>query len=192
MSVASSKRIPWLPALLVVLPWLGGAVLMVASPPPQRVSGCAGPLPGAVLDHLARCDHGATVEASTNEDWPGHHPLFVLDGRAGGEVEKWVSLSRDDHPWLTIHLPRPTLVGRVVLHHAGVQESPESNTRAFSILVKDHGAMREVVAVEGNRENVSSHTFPPVLTDVVTLQVHHGTQGNDARTRLYEVEIHGP
>jgi hypothetical protein len=42
-----------------------------------------GALLGALLDHLACCDHGARLRVSTNNFPAGHHPIFLIDGRIG-------------------------------------------------------------------------------------------------------------
>src|SRR5262245_25592911 len=113
-------RSRWLGALLLSLPFSAGAVLLGLSPRSGGRASCR-TLLRASFDHLARCDHLARIRVSSNDYPAGHHPIFLVDGRVGGLSEKWVSLEADKRPWAEISWDTPRVVGRVVVHHAGVR-----------------------------------------------------------------------
>lgn len=181
-------RLLWLVAGLV---WGGGSLLMLARPQPERTQGCQGPLPNAPLDHLARCDHGSRVSASSQDLWGAHHALWAVDGRLGSsDQEKWVSREKDPAPWWMVEWPQPQQVGRVVLHHAGVVEQAGYNTVDFDVQVRVGGEFRTVAEVRNNSETHTTHTFAPVSADAVRVKVLKADRVNN-RARLYEVEVHG-
>jgi len=150
---------------------------------------CQGPLKGARLDHLARCDHETRVSASSEDLQMGQHALWAIDGRIGGPLEKWSSREGDRAPWLKLEWPRPLTVGRVVIHHGGERDGPDFIVRDFDVSVQDGNLWRTVAQVRGNNEQVSTFSFAPVLTSALKLQV---LKGDDATSsaRIYELEVH--
>lgn len=179
-------------AAAVLVPWLVGALLLVVQPRPGNRQGCSGPLTGATLDHLGRCDHGATVEVSSEDLLAGHLGLWAVDGRVGSETEKWAAREKRADPaaWLIVWLPGPTTVARVVLHLGGEREPENRSLVAADVMVRQDGAFRTVAELRGNSASVATLTFPPVSTDAVRIAVREADRFN-GRARIYEVELHG-
>lgn len=186
-------RLPrWLPPALVALPFVVGAMLLVASPGRRHSFGCTGVhLATAPLDHLGRCDHGARVEVSSSFVEGGHHPLFAIDGRVGGKYEKWMSFPGDPRPWIEIAWPRTVTVKRIILHHAGEREEEKFTSVDFDVDVWGPAGRQTVVRRRDNRSAVTSHLIPPVAIGRLRVTFLRPGQAAERAARLFEIEVLG-
>lgn len=176
---------------LASLPGALGAVVVLAGPPRALDVGCPGPLAGATLDHLGRCDHGSRARVSSSEDGPGHNPIFLVDGRIGPSVEKWVSGMQQGEPWAQVRFSSPQTVGRVVLHHAGEREDKDYTAADYRVQVEQApDAWKDVAIIRDNRQSVATHAFTPVTTTAVRVVFSKPSWNNNPRARLFELEVH--
>jgi hypothetical protein len=152
---------------------------------------CRAPLVNAPLDHLARCDRGATIRVSSADLEREHHPLYLIDGRIGSSFEKWSSLARDRRPWVEISWTQPRRVRKVVVHHAGVRDPAGFNTVDFDLLLRTSDGWRTVAAVRGNRSAVSTHEVPATSCTALRLEILQKSLIRQPHARLYELEVHG-
>ena len=173
----------------VAAAWLLGLLLLWLGPRSLAAMGCVGPLSGATLEHLGRCDRGVRVSASTQDLAIGQHALWAVDGRVGGRLEKWTSRGGDPRPWLLLEWAHPVRVGRVVIHHGGEREGPEHTVRDFTLSARLPDGWKLLAESRGNEAPVSVVGFSAVSTTALKLQV---LKGDDATScaRVYEVEVH--
>lgn len=183
-------------ALLRALPWVLvlvlGSLLLALPPGRPHAFTCREKLRRAPLDHLARCDRGTWVRTSSTDAEYHYHPLFLIDGSiGGGTFEKWASYRTDKRPWVEVRWEEPRPVRRIVLHHAGVRESPRLNTVDFDLKVLADDGWRSVAAVRGNRQSVTVHEIPTTFARAVRVEVLRGSETQDRHARLYELEVRG-
>ena len=110
----------------------------------------------------------------------------------GDYSKKWCATGNPPHT-ITIDLGAVMTVSEVKIFHAQAGgESPDMNTKAYSILVSEDGEnFTEVVKVTKNSDGETSDTFAAVSARYVKLVVEKPTQGSDTAARIYEVEVYG-
>lgn len=116
-------------------------------------------------------------------------PPFAVDGDV---TKKWCATGTPPHE-LTIDLGSLMTVCDVRISHAEAGgESPDMNTKAYTIQVSENGTdFTTVVTVTKNFEGITSDTFQAVQAQYVKLIVEKPTQGSDSAARIYEVEVYG-
>jgi endo-beta-N-acetylglucosaminidase D/plastocyanin len=116
-------------------------------------------------------------------------PAFALDGDLS---TKWCATGNPPHE-LTIDLGKPQTVSEVHLAHAEAGgESPDMNTRAYTILVSEDGKDYESVSrTLKNESSTSINTFAAKKVQYVKISIDKPTQGADSAARIYEVEVYG-
>lgn len=84
-------------------------------------------------------------------------------------------------------------VSAVGISHAEAGgESPDMNTKAYTILVSEDGSeYAEVKSVTKNTLAETMETFAPAQTRYVKLSVVKPTQGSDTAVRIYEMRVYG-
>src|SRR5699024_1603386 len=99
---------------------------------------------------------------------------------------KWCATGNPPHE-LTVDLGDVKTVCQVRISHAEAGgESPDMNTKAYSILVSEDGeTFTEVVKVTKNFAAESVDTFQVVNARYVKLVVEKPTQGSDTAARIY-------
>ncbi len=141
-----------------------------------------------VTGDLALLSGGKDTEASAyvNEN---EAPPFAVDGDYS---KKWCATGNPPHT-ITIDLGDAKAVSQVKIFHAQAGgESPDMNTKAYTILVSEDGeTFTEVVKVTKNTDGETSNTFAAVNARYVRLVVEKPTQGSDTAARIYEVEVYG-
>lgn len=153
---------------------------------------CARPF-AAPIEHLGRCDRGTRVAVSSVASDLQSHALFLIDGRVGGLLEKWMTQLRDPSPWLELSWDAPRIVSQVAVDHAGQREHEAYDTVDFDVSVMVPGASAwEVVARV--RDNTSARTVSELAPRaIIGLRIDVLRAGRvDARVRIYEVEVRGP
>jgi hypothetical protein len=100
--------------------------------------------------NLASADLGVTIRAHSTLWASRHHPAYVLGGRVGTPVEKWVSGLDDPAPWIEVEFDRPRRVDSVDLVFAGVRESPDLTMRDYSVECFALGRRVASTEVRGN------------------------------------------
>ncbi|WP_461198800.1 endo-beta-N-acetylglucosaminidase [Enterococcus sp. N249-2] len=116
-------------------------------------------------------------------------PAFAVDGDTS---TKWCATGNGPHE-LTIDLGSAQTVSEVHIAHAEAGgESPDMNSRAYTILVSEDGKDFEAVSrVLTNEAAESSHTFAAKEVRYVKLSIDKPTQGADSAARIYEVQVYG-
>lgn len=142
----------------------------------------------AAGDGLALLSQGKDTEASAyvNEN---EAPPFAVDGDV---TKKWCATGNPPHE-ITIDLGSVMTLSEVRISHAEAGgESPDMNTKAYSIQVSEDGEeYTTVVTVTKNFDGVTSDTFQAVQARYVKLVVEKPTQGSDTAARIYEIEVYG-
>jgi hypothetical protein len=111
----------------------------------------------------------------------------------GGSSTKWCSGGIGGQT-LTIDLGEEQEMVGFRLRHAGAGgEDPDWNTRDFTIEVRtDAGSWIEVVNVEGNAEDVTTHPIPAVLARYARFNVLTSQATSTLlAARIYEFEVFG-
>lgn len=116
-------------------------------------------------------------------------PPFAVDG---DYTKKWCATGNPPHT-LTIDLGEVKVISEVKIFHAEAgNESPDMNTKAYTIQVSEDGeTFVDVVKVTKNTAGQTSDTFAAVNARYVKLVVEKPTQGSDTAARIYEVEVYG-
>ena len=137
---------------------------------------------------MALLSRGVEVQADTyvNEN---EIPAFAVDGDKG---KKWCATGNETHE-ITLDLGEEKTVSAMDIYHAQAGgESPDMNTRAYTILVSRDGLdYTEVKRVSKNTEGTTHDAFAPVEARYVRLLLVEPTQGSDTAARIYEIEIYG-
>ena len=116
-------------------------------------------------------------------------PPFAVDGDYS---KKWCATGNPPHT-LTIDLGEVKTISEVKIYHAEAgNESPDMNTKAYTIQVSEDGeTFVDVVKVTKNNAGWTSDTFAAINARYVRLVVEKPTQGSDTAARIYEVEVYG-
>lgn len=130
------------------------------------------------------CGTEASAYVNDNEA-----PPFAVDGDYS---KKWCATGNPPHT-ITIDLGEVKAISEVRIFHAEAGgESPDMNTKAYTILVSEDGEnFTQIVQVKKNFAGTSSDTFAAVNARYVQLVVEKPTQGSDTAARIYEVEVYG-
>lgn len=141
-----------------------------------------------VTGDLALLSQGMETEASAYVN-DNEAPPFAVDGDV---TKKWCATGNPPHE-LTVDLGDVKAVCQVRISHAEAGgESPDMNTKAYSILVSEDGeTFTEVVKVTKNFAGESVDTFQVVNARYVKLVVEKPTQGSDTAARIYEFQVYG-
>ncbi|MEW6071850.1 MAG: discoidin domain-containing protein [Planctomycetota bacterium] len=137
---------------------------------------------------------GATATASSIYGH-GYEADRALDGRVGGENDKWNSAADAAPHWLIVDLGAPRTIHRIVVRHEGVRgEGARYNTSDFQLQRGDSpaGPWTDLVApVAGSTANVTESVFAPVQTRHLRLLVTTGEQGGrNEYARIFEIEAY--
>lgn len=131
---------------------------------------------------------GAATEASAyvNEN---EAPQFAVDGDV---TKKWCATGTAPHE-LVIDLGELQTVSAVDISHAEAGgESPDMNTKSYTISVSEDGTNYvEVASITRNTLAVTHDTFAPTAARYIKLSVVKPTQGSDSAARIYEVQVYG-
>ncbi len=137
---------------------------------------------------LSLLSRGAPVQADSyvNEN---EAPPFAVDGDRG---KKWCATGNAPHE-ITLDLGEEKTVSAVDIFHAQAGgESPDMNTRAYTILVsRDGEEFMEVCRVTKNTAETTHDAFAPAEARFVRLLIEEPTQGSDSAARIYEIEVYG-
>lgn len=141
-----------------------------------------------VTGELALLSQGMATEASAYVN-DNEAPPFAVDGDTS---TKWCATGNPPHE-ITIDLGAVKAISEVRISHAEAgNESPDMNTKGYSIQVSEDGEnFTEVVKVTKNFSAETSDTFPAVNARYVKLVVEVPTQGSDTAARIYEVQVYG-
>lgn len=138
--------------------------------------------------NIQNLSNGKNASASSyvNEN---EAPKFALDG---DKTKKWCATGTPPHE-IVIDLGGVHTVSEVVISHAEAGgESPDMNTKAYTISVSEDGVnYTEVVNITRNSLGETKDTFAPQKAKFVKLQITKPTQGSDSAARIYEVEVFG-
>lgn len=142
----------------------------------------------AAADGLQLLSQGKDTQASAYVN-DNEAPPFAVDGDV---TKKWCATGTPPHE-ITIDLGSLMTVCDVRISHAEAGgESPDMNTKAYTIQVSENGTdFTTVVTVTKNFEGVTSDTFQAVKAQYVKLIVEKPTQGSDSAARIYEIEVYG-
>lgn len=142
----------------------------------------------SVSGGLLLLSNGMTTEATAYVN-DNEAPQFAVDGDV---TKKWCATGTPPHE-LTIDLGDLKSISAVDIHHAEAGgESPDMNTKSYTISVSEDGLSYETVTtVTRNTKAVTHDTFAPVTARYVKLSVIKPTQGSDSAARIYEVEVYG-
>lgn len=142
----------------------------------------------AAADGLQLLSQGKDTDASAYVN-DNEAPPFAVDGDV---TKKWCATGTPPHE-ITIDLGSVETVCDVRISHAEAGgESPDMNTKAYTIQVSENGTdFTTVVTVTKNFEGVTSDTFQAVQARFVKLIVEKPTQGSDSAARIYEIEVYG-
>lgn len=126
----------------------------------------------------------ATAFVNSNEA-----PEFAVDGDV---TKKWCATGTPPHE-ITVDLGEVKTVSAVVISHAEAGgESPDMNTKAYTISVSEDGSeFTEVKSVTKNTLAETMDTFAPAQARYVKLSVVKPTQGSDTAARIYELQVYG-
>lgn len=137
---------------------------------------------------LALLSQGVSVRADTyvNEN---EAPAFAVDGEKG---KKWCATGNETHE-ITLDLGEDKTVSAVDIYHAQAGgESPDMNTRAYTILLSRDGEnFTEAKRVTNNTLGETHDAFAPGEARYVRLVIEEPTQGSDTAARIYEIEVYG-
>lgn len=137
---------------------------------------------------LTLLSENAKTEASgfTNDS---EAPEFAVDGKLD---TKWCATGTPPHE-IILDLGSVSTISEVHLSHAEAGgESPDMNTKAYSILVSEDGKeYTQVTRVITNTSAESVDTFPATKARFVKLTVDKPTQGSDSAVRIYEMGVYG-
>lgn len=137
---------------------------------------------------LSLLSRNVEVQADTyvNEN---EAPAFAVDG---DKRKKWCATGNETHE-ITLDLGEEKTVGAVDIYHAQAGgESPDMNTRAYTILLsRDGETFTEAKQVTKNKEGETHDAFAPEKARYVRLLIEEPTQGSDTAARIYEIEVYG-
>ncbi|WP_122645419.1 endo-beta-N-acetylglucosaminidase [Enterococcus mediterraneensis] len=137
---------------------------------------------------LALLSSGVKTEASgfTNDN---EAPQMAVDGKLD---TKWCATGTPPHE-ITLDLGAVKTISEVHLAHAEAGgESPDMNTKAYSILVSEDGKeFTQVARIINNTASESVDTFSAVKARYVRLSSDKPTQGSDTAVRIYEMGVYG-
>lgn len=139
-------------------------------------------------DSIVLLSQGKPTEASSFVN-DKEAPAFAVDGKV---ESKWCAIGTAPHE-LTIDLESVKTISEVSIAHAEAgNESPDMNTKAYTISVSEDGKeFVDVVTVTRNTLGNTTDTFAPINARYVKLKVVKPTQGSDSAARIYEVEVKG-
>lgn len=131
---------------------------------------------------------GAKTEASgfTNDN---EAPPMAVDGKLD---TKWCATGTPPHE-ITLDLGAVKTISEVHLAHAEAGgESPDMNTKAYTIFVSEDGKdFKQVTRVINNAAAETVDTFPAIKARYVKLASDKPTQGSDSAVRIYEMGVYG-
>lgn len=135
---------------------------------------------------LLSADKKTEASAYVNEN---EAPPFAVDGKTD---TKWCATGNPPHE-ITIDLGGIKTVSEVKIAHAEAGgESPDMNTKAYTILVSEDGSnFTEAAKVTKNSASETLDTFQAVKAQYVKLVVEKPTQGSDTAARIYEISVYG-
>ena len=127
------------------------------------------------------------VTASDEDPRRGWPAAAAIDGSVQEPAGYW--LTQRNHPkqaWIELTLARPTKVNRVALFH---QLNPgHYRSLDYSISIRVDGQWKRVVTVQNNKESGwIGHSFEPVVTDAVRLDITRSAYGD--RMGIGEIEL---
>lgn len=116
-------------------------------------------------------------------------PGFAVDG---DRKKKWCATGNGPHE-ITLDLGGTKTVSAIDIYHAQAGgESPDMNTRAYTILISRDGVeFTEVWRTTKNTQGSTHDTFAPTEARFVRLLIQEPTQGSDTAARIYEIEVYG-
>lgn len=122
---------------------------------------------------LALAVNGATVKSDSEYAKEPGGTAKVIDGVIATPEDftnRWHASLDQPHPhWIEVHLPKPTQVGRVIIHFA----DPAGFPVRFSGTVTVYGQPRSVFDVTDNRDrHLYRAKFEPVMTDTFRLTIY--------------------
>ncbi|WP_430611013.1 endo-beta-N-acetylglucosaminidase [Enterococcus sp. DIV0876] len=137
---------------------------------------------------LTLLSEGAAVSASSFVN-DAEAPEFAVDGDTS---TKWCATGNGPHE-LTIDLGSVQIVSEVHIAHAEAGgESPDMNSRAYTILVSEDGKTFEAVSRTLTNESAeTNNTFAAKEVRYVKLSIDKPTQGADSAARIYEAQVYG-
>lgn len=137
---------------------------------------------------LSLLSKDATAEASSFVN-DGEAPQFALDGKLD---TKWCATGNPPHE-ITVDLGKVKTVSEVHMAHAEAGgESPDMNTKAYTILVSEDGKeFTQVTRIINNAAAETTDTFAAMPVRYVKIIVDKPTQGSDTAVRLYELGVYG-
>lgn len=135
---------------------------------------------------LLSADKKTEASAYVNEN---EAPPFAVDGKTD---TKWCATGNPPHE-ITIDLGGIKTVSEVKIAHAEAGgESPDMNTKAYTILVSEDGTnFTEAAKVTKSSASETLDTFQAVKAQYVKLVVEKPTQGSDTAARIYEISVYG-
>lgn len=142
----------------------------------------------AAQGDLALLSQGQPTEATAFVN-SNEAPEFAVDGDV---TRKWCATGTPPHE-ITVDLGAVKTVSAVGISHAEAGgESPDMNTKAYTILVSEDGSeYAEVKSVTKNTLAETMDTFAPAQARYVKLSVVKPTQGSDTAARIYEMRVYG-
>ena len=137
---------------------------------------------------LALLSQGKPTDASSYVN-DGEAPEFAVDGMLD---TKWCAVGTPPHE-LTIDLETIKTISEVSIAHAEAgNESPDMNSKAYTISVSEDGKeFTEVVNITKNTKGETTDTFAPTNARYVRLTLTKPTQGSDSAARIYQIEVKG-
>ncbi len=107
-------------------------------------------------------------------------------------VSKWCAASEDGTHWLEVDMGETASIGKWLVLHAGVQESPNWNTRDFRLeyRVSESDEWKVADEVKDNEESVTLREFTPVEARYVRLFIEKPCQHErEKTTRIYTFQV---
>jgi len=120
-------------------------------------------------------DDGVTVTASSGG---GPRLWHLVDGIINSKRTIWVDKTPN---WIEIKLPEAHSIGKVVVYPY------DKSLKDYSVQAFVAGEWKEVDKVTGNKDEMITHKFNPVVTDRIRLWI---TAANGPNSKIAEIEIY--
>ena len=117
----------------------------------------------AVWRNVALASSGASAAASSW--WMQYQPGFAIDGNRSSLGSRWLTEAGDLH-WLEVRFAREEPIDTVELYQYGGYELWD-----YRILGLVSGQWQVLHEVDGNREQITTHSFAPVHATAVLMEV---------------------
>jgi len=109
----------------------------------------------------------------------------------GNDNTKWCAASDDGRHWLEVDLGETVSIGRWMVMHCGVHESPSWNTSDFRLEYRltENDEWQTADSVTGNTENMTVRDFAPVDARYVRLFIEKACVDGSTTARIFMLQV---